>query len=333
MIVLENELLRIGVLASKGADLVELRYKPRDLDLLWRAPQALLPGEYVPSVARPEGAFLDYYPGGWQEIFPSAGPATTIEGAPLGQHGETALLPWDVRVAEDTPARTALEFTVETQRTPFRLVRRMSLESESPVLRFEEEVVNLGRIDLPFGWGHHPVFGPPFLEAGCTIEMPSCAIEQAGPGGDSPHRFAAGSRGRYPYLSGQSGDPLRMDMVPEPEAGTEDVLVCGELADAWCAVRNPRLQLAVGLVWDARVFPYLWLWQSYGGNRGYPFYGRAYNLGVEPFNCMPGRLADQAAAATLKAGESLATALECSVRPASHPVESVTWGGAFRTRS
>lgn len=37
LIVLENELLRIGVLASKGADLVELRYKPRDLDLLWRA--------------------------------------------------------------------------------------------------------------------------------------------------------------------------------------------------------------------------------------------------------------------------------------------------------
>ncbi|HXI14938.1 MAG TPA: DUF4432 domain-containing protein, partial [Chloroflexota bacterium] len=37
LVVLENELLRVGVVASKGADVVELRYKPRDLDFLWHS--------------------------------------------------------------------------------------------------------------------------------------------------------------------------------------------------------------------------------------------------------------------------------------------------------
>src|SRR5947207_856964 len=77
LIVIENELLKLGVIATKGADIVEFRYKPRDLDVLWHAPQPLPPaGQFVPTTARSQGAFLDYYPGGWQEIFPNAGPAT-----------------------------------------------------------------------------------------------------------------------------------------------------------------------------------------------------------------------------------------------------------------
>ena len=43
LIVLENCRLRIGVLASKGAEIVEFRYKPLDLDVLWHAPQTVLP--------------------------------------------------------------------------------------------------------------------------------------------------------------------------------------------------------------------------------------------------------------------------------------------------
>ena len=32
---LENELLRIGVLADKGTDVFEFNYKPRDMDFVW----------------------------------------------------------------------------------------------------------------------------------------------------------------------------------------------------------------------------------------------------------------------------------------------------------
>ena len=32
---LENELLRVGVLADKGTDVFEFNYKPRDTDFVW----------------------------------------------------------------------------------------------------------------------------------------------------------------------------------------------------------------------------------------------------------------------------------------------------------
>ncbi len=38
LVVLENETLRVGVLAGKGTDIVELNYKPRDLDFAWISP-------------------------------------------------------------------------------------------------------------------------------------------------------------------------------------------------------------------------------------------------------------------------------------------------------
>ena len=213
LIVMENELLRVGVLASKGADIVELRYKPRDLDVLWHSPQALLsPAEYVPTVARRAGAFLDYYPGGWQEIFPSAGPGTVLGGAELGQHGEVSLLPWDVRVVCDTPERLAVEFSVETLRTPFRIVRKMILESGVAQLRFEEQVSNAGEEALPFAWGHHPAFGAPFLAEGCRIELPPCQAEVPAYSEGLNRRFAMASSAA-PELPGRDGQPHRLDVV------------------------------------------------------------------------------------------------------------------------
>ena len=34
-------------------------------------------------------------------------------------------------------------------------------------------------------------------------------------------------------------------------------------------------------------FRFLWYWQAFGGNSGYPWYQRTYNVGVEPFTSMP----------------------------------------------
>jgi hypothetical protein len=305
LIVMENELVRVGILASKGAEIIEFRYKPRDLDVLWHAPQPLMQGDYVPTRAREQGAFLDYYNGGWQEIFPSAGPATEIEGAQLGQHGEVALLPWDVSVGEDSAERVELEFSVETIRTPFRIERRMSLAAGSSVLRIDEEAQNLGEQALPYAWGHHPVLGPPFLAEGCRIEMPPCKVE--------------GRQGVQPF------DPA----VPSKVARTEDVLVHSELTGNWCAVRNPALQLAAGVAWDTAVLPYLWMWRVYGGSWGYPYFGREYCLGIEPFNCPPPqpKPAAQPSLPVLPPGGRQRLQLQFGVFPVNSPVTSLTGHG------
>lgn len=297
LIVIENELLRVGVLASKGADVIEFRYKPEDLDLLWHAPQPLMPpGVMIPTAARGQGSFLDYYSGGWQEILPNAGPATLYKGAVLGQHGEVALQPWDVRVLTDQSNRVVVEFTVETMRTPFLLERQMILESGSPALVLEECVTNLGEEPMHCAWGHHPAIGAPFLEQGCVLELPDCQVTQPDYAKDLKRRFAVGPIGRYPYLATVDGPLGRVDEVLSNAARTEDVLLFQGFEQGRCTLRSPNRGLAWTMKWPVDTFSYLWCWQVYGGTSGYPYYGRIYTLALEPFNCPIRNLAENAEA-------------------------------------
>jgi len=66
---LENEIVRVGVLLDKGADIFEFTFKPIDLDFMWQSPIELRK-PFVATSALPEGAFHDYFYGGWQEVLP-----------------------------------------------------------------------------------------------------------------------------------------------------------------------------------------------------------------------------------------------------------------------
>jgi hypothetical protein len=291
--VLENELLKIGILASKGADIVEFRYKPWDLDLLWHTPQPMMPpGQLISTSPRQQGSFLDFFPGGWQEVLPNAGPATVYKGAELGQHGEVALLPWTVRVIADRASHVSVEFSVETVRTPFRLVRTISLESEALECDLNESLTNLGEEEMDFAWGHHPAIGAPFLEAGCQIELPECDVTQPIELHSMKRQFAVGKTGKFPNLECATGGMGRVDEVRGKEARTEDVLILSGFSEGRCSVVNRRMNLSFSLKWDERVFPYIWCWQVYGGSWGYPYFGRAYTLALEIFNCPMMALAD-----------------------------------------
>jgi galactose mutarotase-like enzyme len=332
LVTMENELLRVGVLASKGADILEFRYKPRDLDVFWHAPQPLLPpGQSIPTIPSKIGAFMDYYTGGWQEIFPNASAPAEYKGAELGVHGEVALLPWDVRVIEDRQNRIEIEFSVETMRTPFRLVRRMILNSDSAVLRLEESATNLGETDLEIAWGHHPAFGPPFLEEGCLIELGPCDCAVPDYTAQLSRRLGLSSGSKYPYSPDLSGQPTRVDIVQRKENRTEDVVIFTGFEDGWCALRNPRQKLAVGLTWDRSVFPFLWCWQLYGGRWGYPYYGRAHAVALEPFTCpilsLP-EAVEQKLAPVLRAGGTLKSRMEASVFEAASKISHIDFDGS-----
>ena len=100
---LENEAIRVGILLDKGADVFEFTYKPKDLDFMWQSPLEMRK-PYVATSALAEGAFHDYYYGGWQEVLPSAGWASEpYMGVSQGLHGEASLLPFEATALEDTP--------------------------------------------------------------------------------------------------------------------------------------------------------------------------------------------------------------------------------------
>ena len=66
---LENEVIQVGILLEKGADVFEFKYKPLDLDVMWQSPLEMrMP--FVSTSALPEGYFHDYYYGGGRKSYP-----------------------------------------------------------------------------------------------------------------------------------------------------------------------------------------------------------------------------------------------------------------------
>ena len=170
---LENELVRVTFVLSKGADVVEFRHKPTDVDAMWHSPHRLNPpGTQIATSALSRGAFFDHYPGGWQEIMPAGGGPCTYKGAEIGLHGEAMLLPWEAEVIEDRPERVAVRLSVELRRTPFLVERTVTLEEGRAGITWRGRVVNEGEESLAFMWGQHVCFGEPFIEPGCEIDLP-----------------------------------------------------------------------------------------------------------------------------------------------------------------
>jgi hypothetical protein len=283
---LENELIRVGILLDKGADVFEFTYKPLDLDFLWQSPIEMRK-PFVATSALPEGAFHDYFYGGWQEVLPSAGWASEpYMGTFQGLHGEVSLLPFEAFVVEDTPESVSLRTRVRTYRSPLMLERTMSLKRDNPALFIHERLVNESEGEFAIMWGHHPSLGTPFLDEHCEVKTPAkkVAIHTFHPNG----LWEPGGDYDYPMVpnrrTGQKEDITR---VRSKDTKSVDVVFFKELDEGWYIVNNTQKEVGFGMAWDAKLFRYLWMWQVYGGHNDYPWYGRTYNVALEPFTSFP----------------------------------------------
>ncbi|MGV9305762.1 DUF4432 family protein [Nonomuraea sp. NPDC003727] len=265
-LVLENERLRVTVLAGKGGDVVEFLHKPTDTDLVWLSPQGLrrpLPQQAADDV----GAFLDHYEGGWQEVFPNGGAPSVYRGARLAQHGEVAGLPWSVEVLSDSPEEVAVRLAVRTRRLPYRVEKVFRIASGTAALEIEGRVTNEAGVALHAMWGHHLVYGRPFLRPGARIRVPEGVTVIPHPSSIDP----LGRRAAELFVAPPEGAPSEIVYLTGFDTGWYEVLA------------------GVGLrvEWDAGAMPYLWLWQEAGATKDWPWWGRAYVVGLEPFSGMP----------------------------------------------
>jgi hypothetical protein len=290
-VVLENDLLRCTVLVDKGADIYELRYKPRDIDVLWKAPWGLKEiGTIAPTAVNSQVAWLDHYEGGWQEIFPSGGGPTMYRGIELPFHGEVATMPWDYEILAAGGARASVRFTVVTTRTPFRIERTMTLEDGQPAVRFDERLTNEGAVALDYMWGHHPAYGAPFLGEDCRLDVPARRII-ADASQTDPERswLPDGGDFDWPVILGRDGRRRDLRQIPGPDQRVNNMGYLIDLEDGWYGLTSRRLGFGIGLVWPKEFFSCVWLWQELCGSFGHPWYGRAYVMGVEPWTSWPGQ--------------------------------------------
>ena len=316
---LESDRLRVAVLPGKGADIYELVDVSSGVDVLFKTPWGLRPPGAPPREEADGLEFIGNYEGGWQELLPNANDACSYDGVELPFHGEVALLPWEVEVLEDGDDAVAVRCSVRCRQLPFRLERVMRLARGRGELVVEGTVTNEGAARLPFVWGHHLVLGPPFLEPGCRLELPAEEIVTADEVWEQTARLEPGQRSQWPYGLLRRGGTVDLREVPGPEEGSHDDLFVGGLATGQATVKNVRLGLTFRLSWDAGVFPWVVVWQPYGGAVD-PSLAGSYALGVEPWT-FRGSLAqavDAGRATWLEASESLTTVLVASIEGPAH---------------
>jgi hypothetical protein len=308
---LENEHLKVTLLPGKGADIAEFFHKPSGVQFLMTTPTGLQPpGENPPA------DFLDNYEGGWQVLFPNANEGCEVHGRAIPFHGEAALLPWEYEILQDDRTASEVCLRVRCKLSPFRLERRMRLESDCPRLEIREKVVNEAGEPWDFVWGQHLTLGGGFLEGGCRLEVPASFLAT----GDqlfepATARLAPGQNRPWPFAQGRIPEVLYdLREIPGPEEHAHDDVFLGGLERGAFTATNPRLGLRFTLEWEASIFRWVILWMPYGGADLPPLTG-IYGIGIEPWvSRYPlGQAIAQGQALTLPAGGSLETGLTASV--------------------
>ena len=330
-LVLENSALRVTVLPDKGADIVELRLKRLDLDVLWTSPAGLRdPRTTLPSSGG-TGTMMDFYEGGWQEIVPSGGPPSAHLGASWGQHGESTTLPWEARLVADDPDHVAVELRVRLLRYPLTLRKVLHLRGEEATLRIDETLTNEAGEPVDLMWGHHPAVGAPFLSPSCRFYLPGGTVRAPAIPAFERQRAAPGTTAPWPVIPGTDGADLDLSRMPPPEARTAEMLYVVGVPEGWYAIANDDLGAGFGLYWDVAIFPHLWYWQVARGAFGYPWYGRTYSMALEPWTSWPGEglagAVRQGTALHLDAGESRTTTLHALLWEGRGPIARLTPSG------
>lgn len=292
-------MLRVSVLTDKGTDIMEFKYKPADIDLMWHSPAGYRdPGMFAPTSQMPESAFMDVYGGGWQDILPSAGSPSKHRGAEWGVHGETPLLRWNCNVERESGDEVSAKVWVEGYRYPYRVEKWFSMKTHEPKLTIKEKVTNLSTQDLEFSWLIHPAFSEPFLSPTCTVSVPADTLV-LGPDEWAQYGRLAAGKTKWPNAKSRSEGTIDLSLIPTRDIVAEETAFLTDLHEGRYLLSNPKLGFGFCMEWDMRVFPWLWFWQNYN-LPDYPYFGRAWNIALEPCTSYPSGLAEQVKTGTAR---------------------------------
>ncbi len=281
---LENDLLRIGILVDRGSDIFEFRYKPKDIDFLLRLSKGIRnPKTHFSQIRNTKSQFEDYYYGGWQVCLPNS-PAFNYRGAELGQHGEVSLIPWEVKIVENSVDRISLVCSAQPLRIPIKIERTFSITKNSPDLVIEETVSNTSKTQLDIMWGQHIAFGLPFLEEGVKIHTNAKTMKTEA-GMPEYHRFKRGEEYAWPNARSKKGSSDDASIVSARgiDQYSDLCYLAGYEAKAFYAIRNEKRNVGFALQWDGELFTNLWYWQERNATKDFPWWGDCYTVALEPW--------------------------------------------------
>lgn len=314
---MENDHLRIGILAGRGSDIFEFYYKPAGIDFMLRLSKGIInPRHHFSQIRDTPNQMEDYYYGGWQEALPNS-PTFNYRGASLGQHGEVWMIPWKCAVVKDGPEEVAVKLWASPLRVPVYIEKTLTLRAGQPTLFIDERLSNTSRTHLDIMWGHHIAFGLPFLREGGRLTANARAMV-AEPAMPAHRRFIPGVETDWPRAQNIDGQWEDASLIP-PESATpysDLAYLSGFKEKAYYAIRNEEKNIGFAVRWDGTLFRHLWYWQERYATQDAPWWGSAYAIGLEPWTSRypadPEQAIESGDWLRLEAGQVLSTSLEAS---------------------
>jgi hypothetical protein len=317
VVYLENAFLRIGILADRGSDIFEFKYKPLDLDFLLRLDKGIQnPAQVFTQMRDTHNQSEDYYYGGWQEILPNS-PSFNYRGASLGLHGEVSLIPWKYAIVKNTAEEVAVKFWTRPLRMPLLIEKTLSLQKNSSQLIITEQLTNESGTQLDIMWGHHIAFGLPFLNEGASIDTNAKTMEVHD---DivAPRRYKAGKTYNWPQAEDPTGKAFDASVIPDTSAPAyRDLSFLSNFDSttnkAHYTITNAQQKVGFKVNWDANLFKCLWLWQERNASQDFPWWGKCYTVALEPWTSKytnePDKAIQNGEWLSIKAGEVISTSL------------------------
>ncbi|MFW6175071.1 MAG: DUF4432 family protein [Chloroflexota bacterium] len=332
-VVMENETVRAIILADKGADIYSFVHKPSDTEFMWRTPWGVRDTRrFVPTSGAPQHNWLDVYEGGWQTVMPHGGYPSTVAGAEYGLHGELNTIPWDAEVFEDSANRVSVRFRARGYRSPFFVTKTLSMESGSPVLTVDESATNEAEESADAVWLEHVAIGPPFLSEKCRLFVPPETRLITHPTDTSPSsKIQPGWEGQWPNVPSKAGGTIDFSRMPPKADRSLDQAYLNGMSEGWYALTNEETGVGFGLQFPTDPFQYLWFWRNLGGGWGYPWYGRCYNVGLEPCTSLGNtglvNAQQNGSARRFEAGETVSATIRAIAYTGTQPVSRIDSAG------
>lgn len=265
-VVLTTDELRVEVDPFRGGDVLSVVDRGTGAELLFRTPwraraDAVSAGRHRPVSSDTWADWLEGYRGGWQILCPNAGPARVRNGVRLGFHGEASTVTWRVT------SLSAVHVTMETELFTVPLVLERRIELAGAAVRIVDLIRNESPVTVEFDYVSHPAFAGALAEPGVSLSAPNCVLRSVTEAGDSspplvPEMANLASTGSF--LGWLEGD------------GVGDVLL-----------HHAGRGAGVRVQWDRRQLPFAWVWIEMGGTTGFPWFGRARVVAVEPASTPP----------------------------------------------
>ncbi len=299
MIRLQNDLLAIGILPKVGAKIFDLIDRRTSHNFLWHNPRI------APQPYPIEANFDNYWCGGWDDGFPTC-ELSTHNGEQYPNLGELRSIEWMVDTLDESGDEPSITLSAFGPISPIKAQKTVCLRNGS--LETEFKIYHLGTLPIDYIWGTHPAYS---VEPECIIHIPASTgiVGQA----NHPSLGEPGQRYAWPALQTAQGSKDMSHLLPNGTLSAGHYAT--DLSAGWYAVEYPHRGIGLLFEFSLDLCPYLWLWLSYGGWRGY------YLAVVEPWTSCPVTLSDAVAAGThriLKPGEQFAC--KTRVTPWSSPV-------------